>query len=585
MQLERLVPSLQQAAADTKANNDGPPAAVVDDFLARWKAAASMPIEVKMWDTKRSLESSLQGGAPTLFKDVPVARWWKERVGSFAGVDRTRIVLANATYRRRNRSPVFRPAAWDGLEAQDEASGETLPLPFLPVSTWPFAGEDDERDQLRLSDLPLSDLPLGAAAARGFVQATAALQSDSIRHLTARFVPEDEDGARTWPSAVLGRSERVDFNGQMMRPPPTDVLWVGSRGSVSNCHYDRSDNFVTQVVGTKDWLLFPPELLTGLAVHPVLDAHYHQSSLDFWASGNGTAPEAIFGSREGASKVRHVRLNAGDTLYIPPYWAHLVAVPPLSSSDSSSSSEESSNASAPWAFSASVSVVSPSDSEYISWQVRNLPNVRKLFVEVPDNLLQPQRRATSGDKDASSNAAAAAAAAAAKPTTKLTEGAAAAAEAAVVPWQRRSAELMVFLRAIVVAYHHDRPSGESSGGEGKTETGAEIWGRFLGRVVASRYGNVMQGLLARWFDDYEDARVFNSSNTTAARTRCFGGVEPRPRTKLEADLGASVGMGVSLLEQLPEAVAEWVLGDLVEELVGKVVGVQNAAVVINYCLV
>ena len=73
-------------------------------------------------------------------------------------------------------------------------------------------------------------------------------------------------------------------------------------------------------------------------------------------------------------------------------------------------------------------------------------------------------------------------------------------------------------------------------------------------------------------------------NNTEVRGRLTSGLVVARDADLDADFGALIELGINLLDQLSAPVADWCLGDVVEELVGRTVGVQNVGVVVNYCL-
>jgi hypothetical protein len=68
-----------------------------------------------------------------------------------------------------------------------------------------------------------------------------------------------------------------------------------------------------QVQGTSRFVLFPPSSLRLLYPYPHLHVHYQQSQVNF------SAPQEEF-PLFSQSEPMQVTLQAGDTLYIPPYW-------------------------------------------------------------------------------------------------------------------------------------------------------------------------------------------------------------------------------------------------------------------------
>jgi hypothetical protein len=98
---------------------------------------------------------------------------------------------------------------------------------------------------------------------------------------------------------------------------PIYHFFLGRSGSRSRLHCANSDNFFTQVIGKKNWLLLPPNAF--FAVHP----QNYRSALNF---------ESDLDLRGGVDHNRYplaaklspieVTCEEGDILYIPPYYWH-----------------------------------------------------------------------------------------------------------------------------------------------------------------------------------------------------------------------------------------------------------------------
>jgi oxalate decarboxylase/phosphoglucose isomerase-like protein (cupin superfamily) len=103
------------------------------------------------------------------------------------------------------------------------------------------------------------------------------------------------------------------------------TVWIGSTGVVSSLHYDAVHNFFVQTAGVKRAVLFPPSLHRSLRMHPHTHPLSRQSQIR-----NLSAIEHITELRQpisvGASadsiEAYEVILQAGDVLYIPPYYMH-----------------------------------------------------------------------------------------------------------------------------------------------------------------------------------------------------------------------------------------------------------------------
>jgi len=95
-------------------------------------------------------------------------------------------------------------------------------------------------------------------------------------------------------------------------------LFAGLGGTLYHCHYDLQPNLHVQLTGRKRFILFPPEDWKHLYPFPVHHDLDRRSMVDL------DAPDDVrFPQWSGASGYI-VELEAGEALYIPPYWWHHV---------------------------------------------------------------------------------------------------------------------------------------------------------------------------------------------------------------------------------------------------------------------
>lgn len=101
--------------------------------------------------------------------------------------------------------------------------------------------------------------------------------------------------------------------------PPGSVqklyLWLGSKGNVSSLHFDRPNNFLVQLHGRKRLVLFAPQEHARLYPSPTIS---HFSRVDIEQPDLAQFP--AYADAQGYEVV----LEAGDTLYMPPFWWHQV---------------------------------------------------------------------------------------------------------------------------------------------------------------------------------------------------------------------------------------------------------------------
>ncbi len=98
------------------------------------------------------------------------------------------------------------------------------------------------------------------------------------------------------------------------RCPLKSSLWLGPKGTISGLHNDTNNSILTQLLGSKRVLLFPPNDECFL---------YHDHTV--WGSPvNAAAPDLEKYPLYRFSNPREVTLTAGSALFIPVGWWHFV---------------------------------------------------------------------------------------------------------------------------------------------------------------------------------------------------------------------------------------------------------------------
>ncbi len=160
------------------------------------------------------------------------------------------------------------------------------------------------KELLRVAELPFASL------LRHEPPAAAKYYSSDLR---AHF---DASLASDFPSECLfKRHGAVDPNGTSTH------IWISSGRPVTRLHYDGEINFFYQVRGRKEFLLLPPSELRKAALFPYLSELSRQAGVDNDDVAGGPVDAALFAN---VSFVR-VTLEAGQLLFLPPFWLHRVA--------------------------------------------------------------------------------------------------------------------------------------------------------------------------------------------------------------------------------------------------------------------
>jgi hypothetical protein len=105
-------------------------------------------------------------------------------------------------------------------------------------------------------------------------------------------------------------------------------LWIGGTGCWSPLHFDRADNLMCEVAGTRRVRLYAPE--QGAALYPVFAVGTVDDEVTpghFSMVGDVRhADLARFPDFAGITPAVDVELGAGEMLYVPAYWWHFVEI-------------------------------------------------------------------------------------------------------------------------------------------------------------------------------------------------------------------------------------------------------------------
>ena len=142
-----------------------------------------------------------------------------------------------------------------------------------------------------------------------------------------------------WTDGISDGVAALSMGSVGERPGETTAnLWIGGRGVLNAAHYDSFHNMFVQLHGQKRFLLMPPGAAINLYTYPRLHPSYRQVQPDLTMRPDDPQLQGQFprlgkmvGSAEKSGSksldVMQVVLNAGEVLYIPPYWFHMATVP------------------------------------------------------------------------------------------------------------------------------------------------------------------------------------------------------------------------------------------------------------------
>jgi len=311
-------------------------------LLRNWSCVESIAA-VHEW-TEESLRESLDGGG-----------WALRHVrGQFhSPVFR----LSEVSDKNDSATAARRDERWGGVSGRLEGVDDRFGLAFEgedPVENFDGVPFGEFVDTAAAVDVPFLyyTVPLDDWEPTGLAQRAAGWEALRVSdpgvallvEQGGRVVGETEGGAQS--SADDAASVGIEEHGVAM-------LWLSQPGVTAHAHYDKSHNFLTQIMGRKRVLLWPPHM--GPLLYPFPHSHpsYHQSAVNF------EEPDLLKFPDFDSARALEVMMEPGDCLYIPPYWWHRIET--LSPQHASPTAPEPPTASTQCSL--ALSVVSPSAEE------------------------------------------------------------------------------------------------------------------------------------------------------------------------------------------------------------------------------
>lgn len=126
----------------------------------------------------------------------------------------------------------------------------------------------------------------------------------------------DHEVGRIIDSMAAGLSRLTDRRAEQQ----ASGIWIGSKGVTTPLHHDAWTGLLFQMTGSKRVLMFPPEDRVNLYFTSPFAA------TDRWSNLPGRADDADPAEfpRFARANRHEGRLDAGDVLFIPPFWSHEV---------------------------------------------------------------------------------------------------------------------------------------------------------------------------------------------------------------------------------------------------------------------
>lgn len=196
---------------------------------------------------------------------------------------------------------------------------------------------DDEASPNGFRPVRLSNELVNATMPTERFWAPRSAESDAVHYYSGSLL--EDDGRASVPDLQRGLDELVailgrDPEGLPRRSQPARhflKVWLGTEGATTPLHYDTQHNVYAQLSGTKEFWLLPPyaarhDVPLYPSVHPL--SHFMRDSgpgsFDRLAAATSVKSATDCWDREShrGRCMLTFRLEAGDVLYLPPFWLH-----------------------------------------------------------------------------------------------------------------------------------------------------------------------------------------------------------------------------------------------------------------------
>ena len=190
------------------------------------------------------------------------------------------------------------------------------------------AAEEANPSGFRLLRLNNNETSAATMPMSRFWESGSAERSDGAVHYYSGSLLE-EDGRASLPDLQRGLDRLIAAVGQQTPASRRFLkIWLGTDGASTPLHYDTQHNVYAQLHGSKDFWILPiyaarqGDVHLWPRIHPL--SHFVRDARTGFGIPQGPVAECYghVGRDFSGRCMLYVRLEAGDVLYLPPFWLH-----------------------------------------------------------------------------------------------------------------------------------------------------------------------------------------------------------------------------------------------------------------------
>jgi hypothetical protein len=172
-----------------------------------------------------------------------------------------------------------------------------------------------DEDQTVLVTLPMKEFLARAAAGAG--SSAPPLYSQGERVDPAIYSAEMQADVYQWRWGRVNALHQTALWGVKSRTEMPQYVYLGGNNATTPLHYDRGENLLVQVHGTKEVHLWDPAHWRSLVPFPVSHPSFQGSTIDDIHQTTSPTSPAL-----AATEAHRAHIGPGDVLYIPMHWWH-----------------------------------------------------------------------------------------------------------------------------------------------------------------------------------------------------------------------------------------------------------------------